>query len=94
MEEAGIEAPSSEPTPEQQVQMAQSEADMAQASADIAKAESETAMAQAKTAEAQAKIAEIEQAATIAGPGTIEETVRNLVADALAELLSQREADA
>jgi hypothetical protein len=94
MEEAGIEPP--QPSPEQQADMAKSQATMAQAEADtvraqadVAKAEADTVMAQAKTAEAQAKLAEIEQAASIAGPGTIEETVRNLVAEAVAELMAQ-----
>jgi hypothetical protein len=94
MEEAGIEPP--QPNPEQQAQMAKSEADIAQAEADkvraqadMVKAEADIAMAQAKTAEAQAKLAEIEMAASVAGPSSIEETVRNLVADAIAELMAQ-----
>lgn len=85
MEDAGISTEPPPPTPEQQ-------ADMAQAEADIARAKADTAMAEAKTMEAQAKIAEIEQAATVAGPDTIEETVRSLVADAMAELMSQGDA--
>lgn len=94
MAELGIDPP--QPTPEQQATMAKAEADIATAQADTARAQADTvkaeadmAMAQAKTAEAQAKIAEIERAASIAGPDTIEDTVRTLVADALAELLAQ-----
>jgi len=47
------------------------------------------AKAEADTEEARAKLAEIERDAMIAGPGSIEETVRNLVAEAMAELMSQ-----
>ncbi|MCK4621295.1 MAG: hypothetical protein KAT62_03670 [Desulfuromonadales bacterium] len=86
-EAAGVSTEPPPPTPEQQAAMAQAEAD-------IAKAQADTAMAEAKTMEAQAKITEIEQAASVAGPGTIQETVRNLVADALAELMSQSGANA
>ncbi len=86
MEEAGIEPP--QPSPEQQAAMAKSQADMEQAKADTEKARADIAMAQAKSAEAQYKLAEIEQAALQAGPGSIEETVRNIVAEALAELSS------
>ncbi|MEE9905540.1 MAG: hypothetical protein K4305_08980 [Chlorobium sp.] len=78
MQEEGIEPP--QPSPEAQ-------AAMAKAQADIAKAKADEAMAQAKTVEAQAKILEIQVQAAIAGPDTIEETVRNLVADALAEIM-------
>lgn len=91
MEEEGIEAPQA--TPEQQVAMAESDAKMAQAQADTAKAEADTAkaqadlaMAQAREAEAQLKLREIEQAAMMGGPGSDEEWVRAIVADALAEL--------
>jgi len=87
MEEAGIEPP--QPSPEQQANMAQAQAEMEKAKADTAKAQADMAMAQAKTAEAQAKLAEIEQAAMMAGPGSLEETVRNLVAEAMAELMAQ-----
>jgi len=83
MAEEGIEPP--QPSPEAQ-------AEMARAQADIAKAKADEAMAQAKTVEAQAKILEIQMQASLAGPGTIEETVRNLVADALAEILRAKAA--
>jgi hypothetical protein len=93
-DELGIQPP--QPTPEQQATMAKAEADMAGAEADKAKAEADTARAQADmakaeadTEEARAKLAEIERDAMIAGPGSIEETVRNLVAEAMAELMSQ-----
>jgi hypothetical protein len=92
MEEAGIEPP--QPSPEQQANMAQAQADMEKAKADTAKAQADMAMAQAKTAEAQAKLAEIEQAAMMAGPGSLEETVRNLVAEAMAELMAQSQGNA
>jgi len=80
MAEAGIEPP--QPGPEAMAEQAKAEAEMAKAQADMA-------MAEAKTQEAQAKMAEIQAAAQIAGPNSIEETVRNLVAEALAELMSQ-----
>jgi hypothetical protein len=93
-DELGIQPP--QPTPEQQATTAKAEADMAGAEADKAKAEADTARAQADmakaeadTAEARAKMAEIERDAMIAGPGSIEETVRNLVAEAMGELMSQ-----
>jgi len=86
-DELGIEPP--QPTPEQQATMAKAEADMAGAEADKAKAEADTAKAQATTAQARAKMAEIERDASIAGPGTIEDTVRNLVAEAMAEIMAQ-----
>ena len=89
MEEAGIEPP--KPTPEQQSEKAQTEADMAQAQADIEKAKADTEKAKADTAEAQQKMAEIEANATAAGPGSIEETVRVLVAEAMAELMSEQQ---
>jgi hypothetical protein len=41
--------------------------------------------------EAQQKMAEIEANATAAGPGSIEETVRVLVAEAMAELMSEQQ---
>jgi len=81
MQEDGIEPP--QPSPEAQ-------AEMARAQADIAKAKADEAMAQAKTVEAQAKILEIQMQASIAGPGSIEETVRNLVADALSEIMQSQ----
>jgi hypothetical protein len=86
-DELGIKPP--EPTPEQQAAMARAEADMAQAEADTAKAQADIAKAEATTAEAQAKLAEIERDAALAGPGSIEETVRNLVAEAMAEIMAQ-----
>ncbi|NTW34549.1 MAG: hypothetical protein HGB17_00140 [Syntrophobacteraceae bacterium] len=80
LQEEGIEPP--QPTPEQQVAAAQ-------AQADIAKAKADEALAQAKTVEAQAKIMEIQAAAAMAGTGSVEETIKNLVADALAEFIHQ-----
>ena len=86
-EELGIEPP--QPTPEQEASKAQAEADMAKAQADTAKAQADMAKAEADTAEAQARMAEIQAAASMAGAGSIEETVRNLVAEAMAELMAQ-----
>ncbi|MGM0614775.1 MAG: portal protein [Pseudomonadota bacterium] len=95
MEEAGIQPP--QPNPEQQAAMAkaqadtaEAEADMAGAEADKAKAQADTMKAQADMAEAEAKMAEIQMNAQMAGPGTIEETVRNLVAEAMAELMAEQ----
>ena len=94
MDELDIQPP--QPTPEQQAEMAKAEADIAGAEADKAKAKADTARAQADmakaeadTAEARAKMAEIERDAMLAGPGSIEETVRNLVAEAMAEIMAQ-----
>lgn len=103
-EELGIQPP--QPTPEQQADMkkheatiakaqadmAGAEADTAGAQADVEKARADSAQAQADLAEAQRRLAEMEQAAQMAGPGTMEETVRNIVAEALAEMMSQQPA--
>lgn len=77
-EENGIEEP--QPTPADQAAMAQAQADMA-------KAEADTMEAQARMAEAQQKLAEINALAEMQGAGSPAEFVRNLVADALAELI-------
>lgn len=77
MAEEGIQPP--QPTPEQQAEMAKSQAD-------IAKAEAEKVMANAKAIEAQAKIAEIQ---ALDGGG-MTDTVRQLVADAIAEFIDQQ----
>lgn len=81
------------PTPEQQVQMAEFEAraaeaqaDMAQAEATKEKAEADVIQSQLKTAEAQAKLAAID---TEAQSGSVPyQQVRELVAEALAELMA------
>jgi len=79
IQEEGIEPP--QPTPEQQAEMAKSQAD-------IAKAEADKVMAEAKSLEAKAKMLEIQAAAEAAGPGSIEETVKKLVAEALSEVFA------
>lgn len=96
MQDAGIEAP--QPTGEQQAAMEQAQADTKKAEATIATAEATMAMADAKAKEAQAKIMEAEakmaelQAMTgVADPSVMEETVRNMVADALAEFMAQQQ---
>lgn len=81
-EQSGQEAP--EPTPEQQAEMAKAQAEMAKAEADMA-------MAQAKTAEAQAKMAEIQMMAE--GGNQMAETVRAIVAEALADLAAQQQTE-
>lgn len=80
MQEEGIQPP--QPGPADQIAAAQ-------AQADIAKAKADEAMAQAKTVEAQAKIMQIQAAASMAGSGSVEETIKGLVADALAEFIHQ-----
>lgn len=84
------------PTPEQQVQMAEFEARTAEAQADMAKAKATEEKAQAdivqsqlKTAEAQAKLQVIE--AQAAGGNMAYQQVRELVAEALAELLANNQ---
>ena len=70
------------PTPEQQLEAAKIEAEMAKAKAD-------EALAQAKALEAQAKMAEIQaQAALMQDQGAMVEMIRDVVADALAEVKS------
>jgi len=80
--------PPAPPTPEQQAEMATAEADMAKAQAEMAKAEATSVKAQAdvqiaelRTAEAQANAV----TAQAAGP----ENVRELVAEAIAEIMAQ-----
>lgn len=75
--DAGITPP--EPTPEQQVLMAQ-----AKAASDTAAATS--AMAQAKTLEAQAKMAEINSLA--AGGGELEKRIQQIVTETVASLIA------
>lgn len=84
-----------EPTPEQQVQMKEAEADLAESEAKIAKASADTAQAQAdmvkaqlETEEAQKQLAMIEDMA--AGGNQMAQTVRELVADALAEVMANQ----
>lgn len=79
LEENQKNAPEIPPTPEQEAAMAEAEAKKAKAQADMAQAE-------AQTAEAQAKLAELEIMADMAGPDSMHAMVRNLVAEALAEL--------
>lgn len=78
MEEEGIEPP--QPTPADEIAMVQAEAERAKAQADLA-------MAQAKTAEAQQKLAEINALAEMQGADSPAEFIKNLVADAMAELI-------
>jgi hypothetical protein len=78
MQDAGIQPP--QPTPADQVAMANVKAELETAKA-------KEAEAQAKLAEAQVALAQIAAQAQTAGPGTMEETIRNLVADAMAEIL-------
>lgn len=78
MEEEGIEPP--QPTPADEIAMVQAQAEQAKAQAEIATAE-------AKTAEAQQKLAEINALAELQGAGSPAEFIKNLVADAMAELI-------
>lgn len=78
MEEEGIEPP--QPTPADEIAMVQAQAEQAKAQAEIA-------TAQAKTAEAQQKLAEINALAELQGAGSPAEFIKNLVADAMAELI-------
>ena len=80
-----------QPTPDQQIQMAELEtkgqeieANKMQAQADMAKAETELVKAQLQSAEAQAKLEEIEAGA--ANGDKAYQQVRDLVAQALAEM--------
>jgi hypothetical protein len=74
-----------EPTPEQQVQMQTNEAMMARAAAD-------TEMAKAKGLEAQAKMAEL--AAATSGPdAAMINTIRDLIAEGLAEVMAAANAN-
>lgn len=86
-----------EPTPEQQLQMAEFEvkgqeieADKMKAEADMAKAQTELVKAQLQSAEAQAKLQAIENGA--AGGDQAYQQVRELVAEAIAELMANNEA--
>ena len=85
-----------QPTPEQQLQMAEFEvkgqeieADKMKAEADMAKAQADLAKAQLDTAEAQAKLQAIENGA--AGGDQAYQQVRELVAEALAELMANNQ---
>ena len=73
-----------EPTPEQQVQMAESEAKGKQAEADIAQAEADMFKAQLETDDAKKALAQIEELAN--GGDAMAQNVRELVAQALAEM--------
>lgn len=79
MTELQKNTPEIPPTPEQEVAMAQSQAAQAKAQADMA-------MAEVKSAEAQAKLRELEIMADMAGPDSLHAMVRNLVAEAMAEI--------
>ncbi len=83
MEDSEGEEPP-QPTPAEQAAM---EMAQLQSQAEQAKAQAEIAAAQAKTAEAQAKIAEIEALAEMQGAGSPAEFVKNMVAEAMAELI-------
>jgi hypothetical protein len=79
-----------QPTPEQQLQMAELEvkgqeieADKMKAEADMAKAQADLVQAQLDTAEAQAQLQAIQN-----GQGNAYQQVRELVAEALAELMA------
>jgi len=82
-----------EPTPEQQLAMAELEvkgqeieADKMKAQADIAKAQTELVKAQLQSAEAQAQLQAIQN-----GQGDAYQQVRELVAEALAELMANNQ---
>lgn len=100
LEDEGIEPP--QPTPEQQVAMSEAEANKAAAEAKMTTihAESEAKIAQAnasleesrvRMAELNARAAEIDLAANMMGPDSIEETIRNLVAKAMAEIIAAQQ---
>ena len=73
-----------EPTPEQQIQMKEAEAKSKQADADIAEAEADMFKAQLETDDAKKALAQIEQLAN--GGDAMAQNVRELVAQALAEM--------
>lgn len=75
-QEAGIPPPQPpQPTPADQAMMAKANADIE--------------MAKAKSLEAQVKIKELEMAAQMANPATMADAVRNLIAEALAEIAAK-----
>jgi hypothetical protein len=78
MQDAGIQAP--QPSPADQVAMAKVQADM-----ETAKAKEATA--QAQMAQSQVLLSQIAMQAQTAGQGTMQETIKNLVAEAMAEIL-------
>lgn len=73
-----------EPTPEQQLGMKEAEAKSKQADADIAEAEADMFKAQLETDDAKKLIAQID--AMAAGGDDLAQTVRELVAQAIAEI--------
>tara|TARA_R110000822_G_scaffold106533_1_gene234718 strand:- start:173 stop:2296 length:2124 start_codon:yes stop_codon:yes gene_type:complete len=73
-----------EPTPEQQLMMKEAEAKGKQADADIAEAEADMFKAQLETDDAKKKLAQIEELAN--SGDAMAQTVRELVAQALAEM--------
>ncbi|QZI87768.1 putative portal protein [Vibrio phage 66E30.1] len=75
-----------QPTPEQQLQMAELEVKGQEVEADMAKAQTELVKAQLQSAEAQAKLQAIES-----GQGQAYQQVRELVAEALAELMANNQ---
>lgn len=89
-QEFGMDQPQEppEPTPAEQAEMAKSQAV-------IAKAEADTVMAEAKGIEAEAKIAELQtppaKPEQSPEPNQLEATVRQLVADAVAELINSNQ---
>ena len=73
-----------EPTPEQQIQMKEAEAKSKQADADIAEAEADMFKAQLETDDAKKALAQIEELAN--SGDAMAQNVRELVAQALAEM--------
>lgn len=89
-EKIAQDQPEQEPTPEQQIQMAELdakgqevEADKAKAQADMAQAQADMLKAQLETEEAQAKLQAIEN-----GQGEGYQQVREMVAQAIAEIMA------
>jgi hypothetical protein len=78
-----------EPTPEQQLLMKEAEAKSKQADADIAEAEANMFKAQLETDDAKNMLAKIEGMAK--GGDELAETVRSLVAEAIAEIMAMQQ---
>ena len=80
-----------EPTPEQQLGMKQAEATSKQADADIAEAEADMFKAQLETDDAKKQLKMIEDLAN--GGDVMAQTVRELVAESLAEIMANQQAN-
>lgn len=82
------DTPPPQPTPADQIAMAKTQADMARAQADVKTAEAKGATADAQLAQAQAQLATIaQQVQMMQGSAMTEDTIRNLVAEAMAEIM-------